>query len=68
MYETVHLLIPKGYQPKNNNSNLFSKFKGLFSQKSKAVKISLDSLKNQKIASWGGSVVQWQKLLVISLA
>jgi hypothetical protein len=61
--ETVHLLIPKGYQPKKASGGLFSKFKGMFGgDDNKPVQVSLDMLKNQDIASWGGSATSAKAL------
>ncbi|MEA1914545.1 MAG: TAXI family TRAP transporter solute-binding subunit [Campylobacterota bacterium] len=63
--ETAHLLIPNGYQPKQTkkSGNIFSSFMDKFSTSdNKPVKISLQSLKNQQIASWGGSVTSARAL------
>ncbi len=62
--ETIHLLIPNGYQPKKQNmEGLFSKFKTMFlTNNNKPIKISLQMLKDQEIASWGGSSVSAKAL------
>lgn len=57
--ETIHALVPKNYKPeKTDDGNLLSRFSSMFGSKDNTpVQISLDMLKNQKIAAWGGSVV-----------
>jgi len=59
--EAVHLLIPKGYQPKSGDKKgYFDKF---FSKKSSSTpKIELNMLKGQTIGSWGGSIVSAEAL------
>jgi hypothetical protein len=60
--ETVHLLIPIDYVPeKSDGSGLFSKFNSLFSNKD-TKEITLSVLKDQKISSWGGSIVSAKAL------
>ncbi len=59
--EAVHLLIPKGYQPKTNESkSLWSKF-GLGND-DQPKKFELSMLKGQEIGSWGGSMVSAEAL------
>ncbi|MCZ2799160.1 TAXI family TRAP transporter solute-binding subunit [Vibrio alginolyticus] len=59
--EAVHLLIPKGYQPKTNESkSLWSKF-GLGND-DQPKKFELSMLKGQEISSWGGSMVSAEAL------
>lgn len=57
--ETVHLLIPNGYQPTGGKKDIWSVFK---SSDKKVQVVSLESLKNQEIASWGGSMVSAKAL------
>lgn len=60
--EAVHLLIPKGYQPKSNESkSLWSKF-GLGKDDDQPKKFELSMLKGQEIGSWGGSMVSAEAL------
>ena len=49
--ETVHLLLPKGYKPESNG---WSKLK-IWEKSPEGVDLNI--LKNQKIASWGGSLI-----------
>ena len=58
--ETIHLLIPKGYAPKKSGG-MFSKLSSAFSSKSNEP-ISLQALKDQRISSWGGSIVSARAL------
>ena len=59
--EAEHLLIPKGYQPKTNESkSLWSKF-GLGND-DQPKKFELSMLKGQEIGSWGGSMVSAEAL------
>ena len=62
--ETAHLLTPIGYQPKQKESgNLFSSLMSKFSTNDDApINISLEDLKNQDIAAWGGSAVSARAL------
>lgn len=61
--ETVHLLIPQGYAPKKSGgSGLFGKFSSMFSSDNGPVEIKLSSLKDQEVASWGGSIVSAKAL------
>jgi TRAP-type uncharacterized transport system substrate-binding protein len=55
--ETAHLMIPFGYEPESSG---FS-FSGLFNSGDKKP-LSLDALKNQKVASSGGSIVSLKAL------
>lgn len=56
--EAVHLLIPKGYKPEDADSGWFSGFGG----DDAPTAISLSSLKNQTIGSWGGSIISTEAL------
>lgn len=56
--EAVHLLIPKGYQPTTAKQGWLD---SLFDEK-KVAKISLNMLKDQQVASWGGSIVSAEAL------
>ncbi|AIW22496.1 hypothetical protein F0267_28300 [Vibrio coralliilyticus] len=59
--EAVHLLIPKGYQPKTNESkSLWSKF--VLGNDDQPKKFELSMLKGQEISSWGGSMVSAEAL------
>lgn len=54
--ETVHLLIPKGYEPKSDGGLFSFDFGSLFgNDQPQGIDISL--LKNQRVGSWGGSMV-----------
>jgi len=60
--ETFHLLIPKNFKPKNQSSNSslwgnIMKKVGVSKKRQVAKKISLNSLRGETIASWGGSSV-----------
>jgi hypothetical protein len=59
--EPAHLLIPKGYKPKNASSSLWSDFQNLLVG-DKPAAISLDLLKGQVVGSWGGSIVSSKAL------
>lgn len=57
--EAVHLLIPKGYTPKTESKG----WKSMLSFGDDEVPaISLSSLQNQTIGSWGGSIVSTEAL------
>lgn len=58
--ETVHLLIPKGYEPKSSGS-AWSKLSGLFKSDSEQT-LDINLLKNQTIDSWGGSIISAKAL------
>ena len=57
--EAMHLLIPKGYSPKGQDSGFFSKF---WSGDDKPQAIDINLLKNQQISAWGGSAVSAKAL------
>jgi hypothetical protein len=57
--EAMHLLIPKGYEPKGKKKSWFSKFSG---GDDTPVKVDINMLKNQDVAAWGGSIVSAQAL------
>ncbi|WP_339387890.1 TAXI family TRAP transporter solute-binding subunit [Vibrio caribbeanicus] len=58
--ESIHLLIPKGYQPKDSkNKSMWSKF---FGKKDPSLKFELSMLKGQTVGSWGGSLVSAEAL------
>ena len=60
--EAVHLLIPKGYQPKSPESkSMWSKF-GFGKDDDQPKKFELSMLKGQEISSWGGSIVSAEAL------
>jgi len=59
--EYLHILIPKGWQPKKTNSGWFSNLKNLFSDNSNKT-ISIYSLKNQVVYAKGGAIVSAQAL------
>jgi hypothetical protein len=59
--ETAHLLIPKDYQPENDSSGLFSKILSKFKSDDTAP-LSLETLRNQTIGSWGGSIISAKAL------
>lgn len=56
--EAIHLLIPKDYQPESAKKGWID---SLFKDKT-APKISLSMLKDQKVGSWGGSIVSSEAL------
>lgn len=56
--EALHLLIPKGYQPQGEDKGWLSAFSGDDTPKA----IDLNSLKNQSIGSWGGSLTSAEAL------
>ncbi|CZF83366.1 MULTISPECIES: TAXI family TRAP transporter solute-binding subunit [Grimontia] len=59
--EAVHLLIPKNYKPKGNDSGgMWTKWFG--GSEKKAQKFELPMLKGQTVGSWGGSMVSAQAL------
>ena len=53
--ETVHLLIPKGYEPEGSGS-MWSNLGSMFGGGGNAA-IDINLLKNQTVGSWGGSMV-----------
>lgn len=59
--ETAHLLIPKNYKPKKGKKGMLSDLWSKFKPEEKKP-ISLDLLKNQTVASWGGSIVSAKAL------
>lgn len=56
--EAMHLLIPKGYEPKGSKGNFFTSF---FSD-DKPQKLDINLLKGQVISAWGGSIVSAEAL------
>lgn len=62
--ETIHLLIPKGYEPKSDDGllgGLLSKFDDILgSGGDKGIDVNL--LKDQRVGSWGGSMVSAKAL------
>ena len=59
--ETIHLLVPNGYAPKQKSGGLFSNLASRFSDKNTGP-ISLSELKDQEVSSWGGSLVSSRAL------
>lgn len=60
--ETVHLLVPVGYQPKaKKGGNIFASFTSMFKD-DKPIEIKLSALSDQEVAAWGGSVVSAEAL------
>lgn len=59
--ETAHLLIPKNYKPQEGKKGMFSDLWAKFSPEDKKP-ISLELLKNQTVASWGGSIISAKAL------
>jgi len=60
--ESVHLLIPKGYEPESSGSgSAWSKLGNLFSSDSSQA-LDINLLKNQTIGSWGGSLISAKAL------
>ncbi|MCY9874019.1 hypothetical protein [Vibrio barjaei] len=59
--EAVHLLIPKGYQPKSKEEKgMWSNFFGKDDNQPKQFELSM--LKGQTVGSWGGSIVSAEAL------
>lgn len=59
--ETVHLLIPKNYAPKTGSSGMWGKMSSWVNAK-EPMAVKLESLTNQEISSWGGSIVSAKAL------
>ncbi|SEG14103.1 TAXI family TRAP transporter solute-binding subunit [Marinobacterium lutimaris] len=58
--ESVHLLVPKGYEPESGDKNMWSMLFG--SDSEQPSKFQLSMLKNQSVGSWGGSIVSAEAL------
>ncbi|SEQ92837.1 TRAP-type uncharacterized transport system, substrate-binding protein [Amphritea atlantica] len=59
--ESLHLLIPKGYQPEGDDAGWKAMWSGLIKDE-KPKPISLNLLKGQTVGSWGGSVISAKAL------
>ena len=59
--ETIHLLVPMGYQPKTAEKSMWGKISSFNSSK-EPMEIKLEVLANQSISSWGGSIISAKAL------
>jgi hypothetical protein len=60
--EVMHVLLPRGYKPKTEESGgFFSKVTSLWEEE-QPVTFDINLLKNQEVVAWGGSVVSAQAI------
>ncbi|SDH47639.1 TRAP-type uncharacterized transport system, substrate-binding protein [Vibrio xiamenensis] len=61
--EAVHLLIPKGYNPKSSHdTSMWSKWGSMLGGDEQPHQFELSMLKGQEVGSWGGSIVSAEAL------